>query len=193
MNAVTMLKRPKTLVSNICLTRWGSASMAGASYTGERSGQPRTPRGSSAQITRHNDTEHRGISNLQTPALLYKTSSLPFVRLAISFLRVSMLSGEVTSRVNTSIPAADRLPSVLRDRAVANTLQPCAANSKASELPAPPSEHLIPNVSKRFLQYCLGSRVLESRYCSPCDEDCTFRCRRHGVDEFVQSVRMMLD
>lgn len=41
------------------------------------------------------------------------------------------------------MPAADKLPSVLRDRAVANTLQPCAANSKANALPAPPSEHLF--------------------------------------------------
>ena len=34
-NAVTILKRPKTLVSNICLKRLGSASIAGASYTGK--------------------------------------------------------------------------------------------------------------------------------------------------------------
>lgn len=32
--AWTTSNRPKTLVSNICLTRVGSASIAGASYTG---------------------------------------------------------------------------------------------------------------------------------------------------------------
>lgn len=58
-------------------------------------------------------------------------------------LSASMLSWEVTATVNTSIPALDKLPSDLRDRAVANTLQPCAANFKASELPAPLSEHLV--------------------------------------------------
>jgi len=75
--------------------------------------------------------------------LLKRIPREPPVRVAISVLRLAMLSGLVTSRVMVSMPFSAKLPSVLSERAVAKTRKPLAANSKANALPAPPWEHLI--------------------------------------------------
>jgi hypothetical protein len=49
-----------------------------------------------------------------------------------------MLSGTATSSVNVSIPFSVRLVNDVRERAVAKTLKPLLANSRARALPAPP-------------------------------------------------------
>jgi hypothetical protein len=77
------------------------------------------------------------------PALLYSMSSVPPVRWEISAFTAAMLSGSVTSSASVSMPLSARFVMDLRERAVAKTRRPRAANSSASAFPAPPCEHLF--------------------------------------------------
>jgi hypothetical protein len=144
--AVTMSKRPKTFVSNISWMRVRSASIAGASYTVSHPLSwlvQRVPKAAVDVLPYCAGKIHIGGEDALVPALLYNISSVPPVRLEISVFTAAMLSRSVTSSASVSIPLSARLAMDLRERAVAKTRRPRAANSSASAFPAPPCEHLF--------------------------------------------------